>query len=139
MARFIGTRHNNRFYGALYQNDVLNSSFTYQIVEHVEKLARSNGITIPPLGIVATKVQGNNLHRRVMDDLRHSRLGLFSKGTVAQPPLFNACISQAVDVARGADVDVDNRTFKGKYGAKAYGELQALTQEIIQLCEKKNS
>ena len=119
--------------------DILSTWGIYQIVENVEKLARSIGITIPPLGIVATKVQGNNLHRRVMDDLSHRRLGLFAKGTIPQPPLFNAYISQAVDVARGADVDADKRTFNGKYGAKAYGELQALTQEIIQVCEKKNS
>ena len=119
--------------------DILSTWGIYQIVENIEKLARSIGITIPPLGIVATKVQANNLHSRIIDDLRQRRLGHFAQGTVAQPLLFSATISQAVDVARGADVDADKRTFKGKYGSKAYGELQALTQEITQLCEKKIS
>lgn len=119
--------------------DILSTWGIYQIVENVDQLARSIGITIPPLGIVATKKQANNLHDRVMEDLRHRRLGHFLLGKIPQPPLFNTHISQAVDVARGADMIADKRTFKGKYGAKAYGEFQALTQEIVQLCEKKNS
>ncbi|MFZ4596346.1 MAG: AAA family ATPase [Verrucomicrobiaceae bacterium] len=118
--------------------DVLSTWGIYQIVENVEKLARASGISIPPLGIVATKVQGNNLHSRVIDDLRNRRLGNFAKGSVEQPQLFKSSISQAVDVARGADVDADKRTFKGKYGSKAYAELQGLTLEILQICEKKN-
>lgn len=118
--------------------DVLSTWGIYQIVENVDRLAKASGISIPPLGIVATKVQGNNLHNRVIDDLRNRRLGNFAKGSVEQPQLFKSSVSQAVDVARGADVDADKRTFKGKYGSKAYAELQGLTLEIVQVCEKKN-
>ena len=41
-------------------------------------------------------------------------------------------------VARGADVEADFRTLKGKYGT-AYAALHGLTQEIKQLCEKKKN
>jgi chromosome partitioning protein len=41
-----------------------------------------------------------------------------------------------VAVARGADVDADIRTFKGKYG-NAYDSLHALTQELMRKCEAK--
>ncbi len=118
--------------------DVLSTWGIYQIVENVEKLAKTSDIKIPPLGIVATKVQVNNLHARVINDLRNQRLGNFAAGKVEQPLLFKSSISQGVEVARGADVDADKRTFKGKYGAKTYAELQGLTQEIVQICEKKN-
>jgi hypothetical protein len=53
-----------------------------------------------------------------------------------QPPLFSNVIPQTITVARGADVDADIRTFKGKYGF-AYDGLRGLTQEIKQLCETK--
>ncbi len=119
--------------------DILSTWGIYQIAENVGNFARSFQINIPPLGIVATKAQGNTLHNRIMEELRRGNLGLFAQGALTQPPLFDAHISQSVDVARGADVDADNRTFKGKYGAKAYGQLQALTQEIMQRCEKKTS
>lgn len=118
--------------------DILSTWGIYQIVDNVAQLARSLGIEIPALGIVATKVQGNNLHRRVIDDLRHSRLGNFAEATVPQPLLFESTIPQTVEVARGADVDADKRTFRGKYGI-AYEKLRALTEEIIERCEKNKS
>jgi chromosome partitioning protein len=55
---------------------------------------------------------------------------------LAQPPLFKHVIPQTVAVARGADVDADIKTFKGKYGG-ANDALQGLTREIKQLCETK--
>ena len=77
------------------------------------------------------------LHRRVMEDLKARRLGRFGEnGNLTQPPLFEHYVPQAVAVARGADVEADIRTFKGKYAA-AYDGLRGLTQEIIQACEKK--
>ncbi|WP_322514201.1 AAA family ATPase [Rhodopseudomonas palustris] len=119
--------------------DIVSTWGIYQIVDNVARFARDIGRPIPSLGIVATKVQSNNLHRRVIADLQDGRLGRFSEGNdVTQPALFANTIPQAVDVARGADVDADIRTFKGKYGA-AYSALHGLTREIRQLCEKKKS
>lgn len=117
--------------------DIVSTWGIYQIVENVERFAQDIERTIPALGIVATKVQGNNLHDRVIADLRASRLGRFGEpGSVPQPPLFNNTVPQTVAVARGADVDADIKTFKGKYGT-AYESLYGLTQEIKRLCEKK--
>lgn len=117
--------------------DIVSTWGIYQIVENVERFAQDIGRSIPALGIVATKVQSNNLHSRVIADLRAGRLGRFGKtDSVSQPPLFSSSIPQTVAVARGADVDADIRTFKGKYGS-AYDSLHQLTQEINKLCEKK--
>ena len=119
--------------------DIVSTWGIYQIVENVANYAQEIGKPIPPLGIVATKVQSNDLHRRVIADLKAKRLGRFSEpGVVTQPPLFDNVITQTVSVARGADVDADIRTFKGKYGT-AYDALHGLTQEIKQLCEKKKN
>jgi chromosome partitioning protein len=117
--------------------DIVSTWGIYQIVENVERFAQDIGRSIPALGIVATKVQSNNLHSRVIADLKAGRLGRFGKtDSVSQPPLFSSSIPQTVAVARGADVDADIRTFKGKYGS-AYDSFHQLTQEINKLCEKK--
>ena len=117
--------------------DIVSTWGIYQIVENVERFAQDIGRPIPALGIVATKVQSNNLHYRVIADLKAQRLGRFGKNdSVLQPKLFESSIPQTVAVARGADVDLDLRTFKNKYGA-AYDSLHSLTQEIDKLCEKK--
>lgn len=117
--------------------DIVSTWGIYQIVDNVQRFADDIDRPIPALGIVATKVQTNNLHRRVIEDLRARRLGRFAEGgRLAQPPLFQQAISQTVAVARGAEVDADIRTFKGKYGT-AVDELRGLTQEIKQACEKK--
>lgn len=117
--------------------DIVSTWGIYQIVDNVARFAADLGRPIPPLGIVATKVQANNLHARVIDDLRAQRLGRFGDGgTLPQPPLLAHTIPQTVAVARGADVDADIRTFKGKYG-NAYDALHGLTQELMQKCEAK--
>jgi chromosome partitioning protein len=119
--------------------DIVSTWGIYQIVDNVAQFSNDIGIPIPALGIVATKVQSNDLHRRVISDLKAKRLGRFSEtDRTAQPPLFTNVIPQTVSVARGADVDADIRTFKGKYGT-AYDALHGLTQEIKQLCEKKKN
>lgn len=117
--------------------DIVSTWGIYQIVENVERFAKDIGRSIPALGIVATKVQLNNLHSRVIADLKARRLGRFGESEgIPQPPLFDNTIPQTVAVARGADVDADIRTFKGKYGA-AHDFLAGLTNEIKRLCEKK--
>ncbi|MFA5026840.1 MAG: AAA family ATPase [Candidatus Methylomirabilota bacterium] len=117
--------------------DIVSTWGIYQIVDNIERFAKDIARPIPALGIVATKVQANNLHGRIIADLRGKRLGRFSEpGGLPQPPLFTNPIPQTVNVARGADVGADIRTFKGKYGT-AYDALHGLTREIKQLCEKK--
>jgi len=117
--------------------DIVSTWGIYQIVDNVARFAADIGRAIPALGIVATKVQANNLHARVIEDLRAQRLGRFGDGgTLPQPPLLTNTIPQTVAVARGADMDADIRTFKGKYGA-AYDALHGLTQELMQKCEVK--
>ena len=117
--------------------DIVSTWGIYQIVDNVARFADDVGRPIPALGLVATKVQANNLHSRVIADLREQRLGRFGNdGTLAQPPLLAHAVPQTVVVARGADVASDVRTFKGKYG-NAYNALRGLTQNLVQLCEKK--
>jgi len=117
--------------------DILSTWGIYQIIDNTERFSKDTGKSIQPLGIVATKVQRNNLHRRVIADLKEQRLGRFGEAdALPQPPLFENSLPQTVTVARGADVDADIRTFKGKYGS-AYEPLQGLTEEIRALCEKK--
>lgn len=118
--------------------DVLSTWGIYQIVDNVSRLARDLKREIPALGIVTTKVQANNLHRRVIEDLREQRLGKFGKNGIKQPPLFQSSIPQTVDVARGADTNNDLRTFRGKYGT-AYGPLRTLAKEIEEACQTKKS
>ncbi len=111
----------------------------YQIVDSLHHFSDDIGRSIPPLGIVATKVQSNNLHRRVIDDLRARRLGRFGQaGNLAQTPLLIQTIRQAVGVARGADIDANIRTIGDKYGP-AYDDFRYLTQEIKKLCEAKKT
>jgi chromosome partitioning protein len=117
--------------------DIVSTWGIYQIVENIEKFAKELDRKIPALGIVSTKVQGNSLHSRIIGDLNAGRLGRFSESKIfKQPPLFKSSIQQTVAVGRGADVDADIRTFKGKYGT-ASESFRSLTQEIKQLCETK--
>lgn len=119
--------------------DILSTWGIYQIVDNVSRLAKDLNRELPALGIVATKVQANNLHRRVIDDLRARRLGKFgSENKLEQPPLFESEIKQTAVVARGADTSADLRTFKGKYG-DAYASLQTLAREIDAKCQMKKS
>lgn len=118
--------------------DIVSTWGIYQIVDSVNRFALDIGRPIPALGIVATKVQQNNLHSRIMSDLHAKRLGRFGEpGGLTQPPLFTSNIPQTVDVARGADVTAEIRTLKAKYG-RAYDSYCGLSKEIQQLCEKKH-
>lgn len=117
--------------------DIVSTWGIYQIVDNISKFSKDIGRDIPAIGIIATKVQHNNLYNRIIDDLRAGRLGKFGQGGIQkQPKLFDNVLKQAVAVARGADVDADIRTFKGKYGT-AYEDLYEITNELNQLCETK--
>lgn len=117
--------------------DIVSTWGIYQIVDNVARFAADIEREIPALGIVATKVQGNKLHRRVIRDLREGRLGKFgAAGSTPQPRLFTQTIPQTVAVAKGADVDADFCTLTGKYG-DAYPAYRGITDEIISLCERK--
>lgn len=119
--------------------DTLSTWGIYQIVDHIDRFARDVQRAIPPLGIVVTKVQNNNLHTRVVGDLKGRRLGRFGEaGRLEQPAVFESTIPQSVAVARGADVLAGFRTLRLKYG-DAYAALHSLTQEIKAICEKKSS
>ena len=115
--------------------DIVSTWGIYQIVDNVRRFAADVGQTIEPLGIVATKVQHNNLHKQIMNDLAHGRLGKFNAAGMRQPHFFESTIPQSVDVSRGADHEADFRTLSGKYGPQAYDALKGLTQEIWALCE----
>jgi chromosome partitioning protein len=117
--------------------DIVSTWGIYQIVEKVREFAVGINQPIEPLGIVATKVQANNLHTGVMSDLSHRRLGKFATSEIAQPPLFKHYISQSVVVARGAYSEDGLRTFNGKYGHPASEQLRGLTEEIHTLCQQK--
>jgi chromosome partitioning protein len=117
--------------------DIVSTWGIYQIVENIDKFSKDIDREIPALGIVATKVQKNKLHDRIINDLKSSRLGRFGEKKVrVQPKLFESKIPQTVAVARGSDVEDDIRTFKGKYGL-AYDSLSSLTKEIKKICEHK--
>jgi chromosome partitioning protein len=60
--------------------DIVSTWGIYQIVDNVTRFAEDIRRPIPALGIVATKVQTNNLHRRVVADLQARRLGRFGEG-----------------------------------------------------------
>lgn len=118
--------------------DVLSTWGIYQIIDNIHKFSQDIGRSIPALGIVATKVQANNLHKRVLADLGARRLGKFGeKNALIQPSLFKNSIPQAVAAARGVDMDSGAKTFRMKYGS-AYEPLRGLTTEIRAICETKN-
>jgi chromosome partitioning protein len=117
--------------------DVLSTWGIYQIVDNVERFAHDTDRPIRALGIVATKVEANNLHRRVINNLKNQEIGRFGRRDgLSQPPLFENMIPQTVTVSRGVDVDANINTLKGKYG-DAYPGLRGLAEEIKRLCEKK--
>ena len=113
--------------------DILSTWGIYQIVDNIHRFAGELRRQIPALGIVATKVQANSLHERVLGDLRAGRLFDGKKTEMKQPPLFEHRIKQHVKTATGADSDANLRTFRYKYG-ETYESFEGLTREIIARC-----
>ena len=106
---------------------------------NIAAYAESTNRVIKPLGIVATKVQGNmDLHSRMIAELRDGRLFEGKDTELTQPPLFSSIIMQNVNTARGADSDANLSTFRKKYGP-TYEPHQALTKEILEKCNPPRS
>ena len=119
--------------------DILSTWGIFQIVRHISKFSEDlDRPPIPALGIIATRVQANALHRRILGVLETGRLSSFAMDDqITQPPLFKSQIPQTVDVARGADFAAEFRTLKQKYGDEAYRAFVGLTEEIRTRCEAK--
>jgi len=119
--------------------DIVSTWGIFQIVSNIAAFAESINRVIKPVGIVATKVQGNmDLHSRVMAELRAERLFAGKETDLKQPPLFNSVIMQNVNTARGADPAVKLNTFRQKYGPN-YEPHLALTKEILERCNPPKS
>ncbi len=105
----------------------------------VASFAENINHTIEPLGIVATKVNGQNtLHSQVIQTLRNGHLFNTKKTTFIQPPLFQNYIKEATATARGADFESNIGTFKQKYGVNA-DAFYGLTKEILEKCNPPKS
>lgn len=114
--------------------DIVSTWGIFQIVTSIASFAEGINRTIKPIGIVATKVQGNiDLHSRVLGDLREGRLFAGKKTDLKQPPLFQSIVPQNANTARGADAEAGLNTFRKKYGP-TYEPHSALTKEIIERC-----
>ena len=118
--------------------DIVSTWGIFQIVSNIAAYSENINRVIKPLGIVATKVQGNELHQRVMRDLGEGRLFDGKQTDLKQPSLFQHHIMQNVNTARGADSDSNLRNFKHKYGPN-YEPLLGLTKEILDKCNPPKS
>ena len=122
--------------------DILSTWGIMQIVNIVSRFSRETGQIIVPLGIIATKVRmTTNLHKRIVDELQDGNLGTFArqgKSAVAQPPLFQDLIPLRTAIAGAADVEINPRTFKRKYGdvLEIYDNL---AKEIMVRCQQMPS
>jgi chromosome partitioning protein len=114
--------------------DIVSTWGIFQIVASIDAFANNINRPIRPLGIVATKVQGNiDLHTRVMNQLGEGRLFEGKETDLTQPPLFGALIKQNAHTTRGADADAGLNTFRKKYGPN-YEPHVNLTKEIMKRC-----
>jgi len=119
--------------------DIVSTWGIFQIVSNIASFADSTNRVIKPVGIVATKVQGNmDLHSRVLADLRAQRLFAGKETDLVQPPLFDSVIMQNVNTARGADPEAGLNTFRKKYGPN-YEPHLALTKEILERCNPRKN
>ena len=119
--------------------DIVSTWGIFQIVSNIAAYSENINRAIKPLGIVATKVQGNmELHTRVLRDLREGRLFDGKQTDLKQPPLFQHHIMQNVNTARGADSNSNLSTFRQKYGPN-YEDFFGLTKEIFEKCNPPKS
>lgn len=114
--------------------DIVSTWGIFQIVSTIAAFSESINQQIKPLGIVATKVNGNStLHPQVVLTLKEGRLFQGKDTELKQPPLFNNRIQEATATARGADFESNVSTFKQKYGINA-DAFYGLTKEILEQC-----
>lgn len=107
----------------------------FQIVATVTAFSESINHRIKPLGIVATKVNGQNtLHSEVLQTLRDGQLFAKRDGGMEQPPLFKDHVQEATATARGAEYESNISTFKQKYGRNA-DAFVSITKEIVEKCK----
>lgn len=113
--------------------DIVSTWGVFQIVDSIERFSCDLGRPIKPLGIVATKIQKNDLHDRIIRELKAGQLFKGKNTELEQPRLFSNIIKQNVATARGADAVANLRTFNQKYGINA-DTFRGLTQEILERC-----
>lgn len=119
--------------------DIVSTWGIFQIVSNIAAYAENINRVIKPLGIVATKVNGQNtLHPQVVETLRAGRLFEGKNTDLKQPPLFTAQIKEATATSRGADFDSYINTFKHKYGPNEQA-FKDLTKEIFEKCNPPKS
>lgn len=118
--------------------DIVSTWGIFQIVSNISAFSDNINRVIKALGIVATKVQGNDLHSRVMRELREGRLFDGKQTDLKQPSLFQNHIMQNVSTARGADSEANLNTFRQKYGPN-FESLLGLTKEILEKCNPPKS
>jgi len=118
--------------------DIVSTWGIFQIVSNIAAFSENINRIIKPLGIVATKVQGNELHDRVMRELREGRLFDGKQTDLKQPALLQNHIMQNVNTARGADSEANLNTFRQKYGPN-FESILGLTKEILEKCNPPKS
>jgi chromosome partitioning protein len=108
----------------------------FQIVAMIGAFSDSINHRIKSLGIIATKVNGQNtLHSEVLRMLGEGRLFDGKPGEIKQPHLLRDSIQEATATARGADFESNISTFKQKYGRNA-DAFVGVTREIIEKCKQ---
>lgn len=119
--------------------DIVSTWGIFQIVTNIAAYAESINRVIKPLGIVATKFNGQNtLHPQVMETLSAGRLFNGKNTDLKQPPLFQAHIKEATATSRGSDFESHIHSFKGKYGPNEQ-PFKELTKEILEKCNPPKS
>lgn len=116
--------------------DILSTWGIFQIVANIASFAEGINRVIKPLGIVATKVNGNStLHPQVIKTLQNNQLFNGKKTDLKQPALFRSHVKEATATARGSDFDANVSTLNHKYGPNE-ANLKDITTEILEKCNQ---
>lgn len=107
--------------------DFLSTYGIPQIVTRVHEFSEEIAESIEPLGIVITKFQSNStVHSNVRGDLIAR----------SDPPVFEAFIPQANDIAAAGEYSEYSRTLKQKYGYRGLADsYRNLAAEILDVLE----
>ncbi len=119
--------------------DVTSTWGIFQIVKSINAFSDSINHRIKSLGIVATKVNGQNtLHSEMLRVLRDGKLFDGKAGDIKQPALLKEWVREATATARGVDFESNVSTFKQKYGPNAEPFVN-ITREILEKCKQPKS